>query len=103
MPLTISHAAAVLPIHAATRQRLPLTALMIGSMAPDFGYVFSYAASRPLTHSIPGLFIFALPAGLAVWLFYVIFLEKTTITLLSDKWHTRFAHTEAITPALIAR
>ena len=101
MPFTVSHVAAVLPLHRIFK--LPLTALMVGSMAPDFGYFFSYEASRPLTHSFMGLFIFALPVGLLVWLFYVAFLEKATITLLSDRWHTRFAHTEAITPSLIAR
>jgi len=101
MPFTVSHAAAVLPLHRYTS--LPLTALMIGSMAPDFGYFFSYQASRQLTHSLAGLFIFALPAGLMVWLFYVAVLEKATITLLSDRWHTRFAHTDRITPSLIAR
>src|SRR5215510_10405240 len=101
MPFTVSHAAAVLPIHRWTNYKLPLTALMIGSMAPDFGYFFSHDFPRHLTHSFPGLFIFALPAGLMIWLFYVAFLEKTTITLLPDRWHTRFAHTDAITPALV--
>jgi Domain of unknown function (DUF4184) len=103
MPFTVSHAAAVLPLHRFSRHKLPLTALMIGSMAPDFGYFFSHEASRLLTHSFSGLFIFSLPAGLAVWLFYVAILEKATITLLSDRWHTRFAHTETITAPLIAR
>lgn len=100
MPFTVSHAAAVLPLQ---RLGLPLTALMIGSMAPDFGYFFSPDASRQVTHSITGLFTFALPSGLVVWLFYVAMLEKTTITLLSDRWHTRFAHTDRITLSLIAR
>ncbi len=103
VPFTVSHAAAVLPLHHFSKQNLPLTALMVGSMAPDFGYFFSHEASRALTHSFTGLFIFALPAGLAVWLFYVAVLEKATITLLSDRWHTRFAHTDAITPRLVAR
>jgi membrane-bound metal-dependent hydrolase YbcI (DUF457 family) len=102
VPFTVSHAAAVLPLHRLSN-KLPLTALMVGSMAPDFGYFFSHEASRQLTHSLAGLFIFALPMGLFVWLFYVAFLEKATITLLSDRWHTRFAHTEAITAPLIAR
>ena len=103
MPFTVSHAAAVLPLHSFSKHQLPLTALMIGSMAPDFGYFFSAELSRQLTHSFSGLFIFALPAGLAVWLFYVAVLEKATITLLSDRWHTRFAHTDALTAPLIGR
>jgi hypothetical protein len=103
MPFTVSHAAAVLPLHRFSKHQLPLTALMVGSMAPDFGYFFSHDMSRALTHSFSGLFIFALPMGLFIWLFYVAFLEKATITLLSDRWHTRFAHTERITASLIAR
>jgi membrane-bound metal-dependent hydrolase YbcI (DUF457 family) len=103
MPFTVSHAAAVLPIHRWTHHQLPLTALMIGSMAPDFGYFFSRAESRQITHSFAGLFTFSLPMGLAVWLFYIAILEKATITLLSDRWHTRFAHTDAITRSLILR
>ena len=63
MPFTVSHAAAVLPIDRWTRHTLPLTALMIGSMAPDFGYVFSYELSRPITHSFLGLFTFSLPVS----------------------------------------
>jgi len=103
VPFTISHAAAVLPLRLIGKQPLPLTALMIGSMAPDFGYFFSHDASRQLTHSFPSLITFALPAGLIIWLFYVMVLEKATITLLSDRWHTRFAHTEAISTSLVAR
>jgi hypothetical protein len=72
-------------------------------MAPDFGYFFSHDASRALTHTFASLPTFSLPAGLVVWLFYVVMLEKTTITLLSDRWHTRFAHTEAITASLVVR
>jgi membrane-bound metal-dependent hydrolase YbcI (DUF457 family) len=103
LPFTVSHAAAVLPLHRLSQHKLPLSALMIGSMAPDFGYVFSYEVSRPITHSFSGLFIFSLPVGLLVWLFYVAMLEKATITLLSDRWHTRFAHTDALTASLIVR
>jgi hypothetical protein len=103
VPFTIAHAAAVLPMHRLGRRILPLTALMIGSMAPDFGYFFSHEASRQLTHSLPSIISFSLPAGLVTWLFYIYVLEKATITLLSDRWHTRFAHTDAVTPALIGR
>jgi hypothetical protein len=103
MPFTVSHAAAVLPLHRLADGRLPMTALMIGSMAPDFGYFFAHDASRALTHSFQSLPTFSLPAGLLVWLFYVVILEKATITLLSDRWHTRFAHTDALSPPLIVR
>lgn len=76
---------------------------MVGSMAPDFGYFFWHETSRQLTHTFPSVMFFSLPMGLIVWLFYVLMLEKATITLLPDRWHTRFAHTGAVTSALIAR
>ena len=103
MPFTVSHAAAVLPLQRFGTLRLPLTALMIGSMAPDFGYFFSRDESREITHSFASLFTFSLPMGMLVWLFYLVLLEKATITLLPDRWHTRFAHTDAITPSLVLR
>jgi membrane-bound metal-dependent hydrolase YbcI (DUF457 family) len=103
VPFTVSHAAAVLPFRALIKERLPLTALMIGSMAPDFGYFVAHDFSRELTHSFSGLLLFSLPVGLIVWLFYVPLLEKATITLLPDRWHTRFAHTDALTVSLVAR
>jgi hypothetical protein len=103
VPFTVSHAAAVLPIHWLGRHKLPLTALMVGSMTPDFGYFISHEMSRMVTHAPRSLFTFSLPVGLAVWFFYVAMLEKATITLLPDRWHTRFAHTDTITPSLILR
>jgi membrane-bound metal-dependent hydrolase YbcI (DUF457 family) len=100
---TIAHAAAVLPLQRFGKFQLPLSALMVGSMAPDFGYFFSREESRQFTHSLAGVFLFSLPLGLLVWLFYIALLEKATITLLSDRWHSRFAHTDAVTPALVGR
>ncbi len=103
VPFTLSHAAAVLPLHRRGRHELPLSALMVGSMAPDFGYFLSQETNRLVTHSFTGLLTFALPWGIAAWFFYVAVLEKATITLLPDRWHTRFAHTERITPSLVLR
>jgi hypothetical protein len=103
VPFTVSHAAAVLPLHRFSKHKLPLAALMIGSMAPDFGYFLFFEVSRSLTHGFLGLFIFNLPVGLAAWFFYVSVLEKPAITLLPDRWHTRFAHTDAFSAPLIGR
>jgi hypothetical protein len=88
MPFTVSHAAAALPI-AALNKRLPLAALMIGSMAPDFAYLLPVEYSRLETHSLAGLFTFCLPAGLAVWLYFVTVLERPTIAFLPDAWRIR--------------
>src|SRR5690606_12915943 len=67
MPLTTSHAIAAWPI---TRlfPALPLAAVVIGCMAPDFEYLKNTAPHGRNWHSMPELFTIAVPAGLLVWL-----------------------------------
>lgn len=91
MPFTISHAAAVLPLHRWRKARLPLAALMIGSMSPDFAYFLPGNPDRMFTHSIAGIFWFCWPVSLAVWLLFVRVLEQPTLALLPDSWRARFA------------
>ena len=86
MPFTISHAAAVLPL---SRTGLPMAALMIGSMSPDFAY---FVPNGPglLSHSLPGLFEFCWPVALLVWLVFVHLLEIPTRALLPAGWRGVF-------------
>ena len=70
MPLTPAHAAAALPLSwVARRMRLalPLSAFVVGSMAPDFEYVLRLRPRGDLGHSTIGLVVFCLPVGMAVW------------------------------------
>lgn len=90
MPFTISHAAAVLPLRGSGKFRLPLAALMIGSMSPDFAYFLPGELDRVETHSIPGVFWFAWPVSIALWLLFIRVLEQPTRALLPDNWHARF-------------
>ena len=92
MPFTISHAAAALPVHALYR-RLPLAALMVGTMAPDLPYFLFVEPEQFDGHSLSGVFLFCVPAGLAVWLYFVTFLERPTLAFLPDAWRTRVAPT----------
>lgn len=66
MPFTFAHPAAVLPL----RRHGDLSALVIGSMVPDAGYLLLLEIPRALTHGLPGLLVFCLPAGLIVYLLY---------------------------------
>lgn len=70
MPFTISHVAAVVPFsRLLTRWRL-LSATIIGSMVPDFGFLMPWRPPRIDTHSALALATFCLPVGLATfWLF----------------------------------
>jgi membrane-bound metal-dependent hydrolase YbcI (DUF457 family) len=92
MPFTISHAAAVLPLR---KLRLPLAAMMIGSMAPDFPYFLPGELSRTNTHDLGGVFLVCWPMGLAVWLLFVHLLERPSIELLPQPWRLRMPHSDS--------
>lgn len=67
MPLTIAHPVAIMPLR---RWGLPLSALVAGSISPDLEYLFYLFPSGTLSHSISGLFVFCLPAGLLALFIY---------------------------------
>jgi hypothetical protein len=66
---------------------------MIGSMSPDFSY-FTPWTLYLYTHSIPALFWFCLPVGLALWILFVRTVETPTLALLPDSWRARFSPSE---------
>ncbi|HET7812032.1 MAG TPA: DUF4184 family protein [Steroidobacteraceae bacterium] len=89
MPFTVSHAAAVLPIHR-LRPQLPLAALMIGSMSPDFLYFLPWQPNWLESHTLRGLFYFCWPAGLLAWLLFTRVLARPSQALLPDAWRGVF-------------
>jgi len=90
VPFTISHAAAVLPLRGFAGFRLPLAAMVIGSMSPDYAYFLPGGLERVETHSVAGLFYFCWPVSIALWLLFVRVLEQPTFALLPENWRTRF-------------
>lgn len=70
VPFTISHTVVVLPLARLVRGRRVLSALVIGSMLPDFGFFFPVHVPRVETHSVAGVLGLGLPIGLAAyWIF----------------------------------
>jgi len=61
MPWTFAHPAAILPF----RQRLPLAALVIGSVSPDIGYYLGLFQFATFAHTAPGVLLACLPLGAA--------------------------------------
>ncbi len=61
MPFTFSHPAAVLPLGYFPKRFFSMTALVIGSMAPDFEYFIRMRARSYYSHTWAGLFWFDLP------------------------------------------
>jgi hypothetical protein len=90
MPFTISHAAAVLPwARPLARWRL-LSAAVIGSMAPDFGFFSPWRPSRFETHSVDALVTFCLPAGLAAYWLFQRLMRKPILELLPPGAYARW-------------
>lgn len=70
MPFTLAHAAVAPPLVRLGRNRLVVSALVMGSVAPDFQSIATLNSERAFSHSRPGLFVFCLPAALlalVVW------------------------------------
>ena len=63
VPFTLSHPAAVLPLRHCCR-RLNFAALLIGSITPDLGYYIPGFPAHWQTHTLAGILVPGLPAGL---------------------------------------
>lgn len=103
MPFTISHAAAVLPLHSVSKARLPLAALMIGSMSPDFAYFLPESLAQASRHNLEGILFFCWPASLVLWLLFVHLIEGPTIELLPAAWRARVPRSgKTVSPKALA-
>jgi hypothetical protein len=69
MPFTFSHPAIILPL-ASKRLKLSATALIIGSMTPDFEYFIRMKVQSNYSHTLLGLFWFDLPLGIILCFIY---------------------------------
>ncbi|WPR72488.1 DUF4184 family protein [Flavobacterium sp. NG2] len=100
MPFTFSHAAVVLPY--LKNKKLSATALIAGTMSPDFEYFFRMKMQSQISHTFIGIFILDLPLALMVmFLFHQIikrsliqnlpaFFQKRMYELANSNWLTYF-------------
>jgi hypothetical protein len=84
MPFTLSHPAAVIPVRWAMGRRASLSALVIGSMSPDFAH-FLPVVTGVFTHSLPGILLFDLPAAIAVYFLFHWLIKRPATTLLPER------------------
>ncbi len=94
MPFTLSHVAAVLPFSRPLARWGLLSATIIGSMVPDFGFLMPWRPARIETHSVIALLTFCLPVGLATFWVFQLLIKRAIMETLPDaaysRWH-RFA------------
>lgn len=65
MPFTLSHPAYLLPFEK-TLERLSVTALVVGSMVPDFEFFLKMKVGENIGHHFWGILVFDLPLGLVI-------------------------------------
>jgi hypothetical protein len=82
MPFTPAHPAVVVPLARRWPGYFVLSALVVGSMAPDFEYFVYLSPVRTIGHDLVGIPLLCVPTGLAVlWLFEIV-LKKPIALLL---------------------
>jgi Domain of unknown function (DUF4184) len=91
MPFTFSHPAIVLPLNYLPKRFFSLTALVIGSITPDFEYFIRMKMSAPYSHNWPGLFWFDLPLSLLLILVYNKVVKNKLIDHLPTHLNARFS------------
>src|SRR6266508_4004273 len=85
MPFTLAHPAAVVPLRLISRRYLSFSALVVGSLSPDFEYLFRLNAVSRFSHTFTGLLYFCVPVGLiGFWLFHK--LVKQPVILLQPSF-----------------
>ena len=104
MPLTFAHPAAVLPLAG----RLPTAALVVGSLSPDLLYFLRMAPSGMqgagrFGHTVPGLFLFCVPVGLALLWAWDRVLRDPLVALAPDAARERMAAHDRPPAAVLSR
>lgn len=90
MPFTFSHPAIVLPLTKA-RLKLSATALIIGSMIPDFEYFIRMRDRSRYSHTLTGIFWFDLPLALIVCFLYHLVVRNSLFDNLPSFLRDRFS------------
>ncbi|HMA00012.1 MAG TPA: DUF4184 family protein [Steroidobacteraceae bacterium] len=90
MPFTISHVAAVAPFSRPLARWRLLSATIIGSMVPDFGFLMPWRPARVETHSAIALLTFCLPVGLATFWIFQRMIKAVVMEVLPDHTYSRW-------------
>ncbi|MBC7847141.1 MAG: DUF4184 family protein [Flavobacterium sp.] len=77
MPFTFSHPAIIFPF--LRNKKLSATALIVGSMSPDFEYFFRMKIQSEISHTFLGIFLIDFPLGFIVMFVFHKIIKKPLI------------------------
>ncbi|WP_207431041.1 DUF4184 family protein [Sabulibacter ruber] len=91
MPFTFSHPAVILPFKSVSGEKVSLTALALGSMAPDFEFFFRMRAETDISHTLRGIFLFDIPVIIAMAFLYHCWVRNAFIDHLPPYFQKKFS------------
>jgi hypothetical protein len=91
MPFTFAHPAVAIPLRRPLGRYGVLSALIIGSMTPDFAFFLPLGVARSQSHSLMGLWWFCLPCGIIAYLAFHSVLKRPWLALLPASVASRLA------------
>ncbi|MEX1001659.1 MAG: DUF4184 family protein [Crocinitomicaceae bacterium] len=92
MPFTFSHPAIILPLIKLGEKRISATALVAGSMAPDFEYFIQMEMRQVHGHTLPGIFYFDLPLTLIICFIFHLAVRDALILHAPQVIQQKFKH-----------
>ena len=93
MPFTPAHPAIILPFLKINPERVSATALVIGSVAPDFEYFFKMSVSGQHSHTLLGILYFNIPVTIGLAFLFHEVVKKNLISNLPAFLQYRFQET----------
>jgi hypothetical protein len=90
MPFTPAHPAIVLPFLKIRPERISATALVIGSVAPDFEYFFKMSVSGQHGHTLLGILYFDIPVTITLSFLFHLVIKQNLIANLPKFLQSRF-------------
>ncbi len=83
MPFTVVHTLAVIPLYKYLGKIGAFSALIIGSMTPDFAYLTPVLVHQRVdSHSFLGLYLYCIPMGLTIYFLYHWLMAPVLVSLL---------------------
>ncbi|AEB76555.1 DUF4184 family protein [Clostridium botulinum] len=92
MPFTFSHPAIVIPLNKQLPKYFNITALILGSMAPDFEYFLRFKPIGKIGHTLLGVFSFDIPIVFIMAFLWHCIIKKTFILSLPDPFDKKLSY-----------
>lgn len=92
MPFTFSHPAAVVPLAYLPKKWVSVSALIIGSITPDFEYFIRMRHIKTISHTLYGVLWFDLPLGLILLFIFNVIVKDALIDHLPVFLNRRFSN-----------